>query len=119
MSTTPKNYLDLKENDVQFEVLGKLLVEKYSRALERSNGKPSSIIITAADKDQLSRMIRSRDSFVEALRYRLRSCPQDSSKSIHVITRQCRSLGLHREGTQNLLYVDAGQEVLINQKDVS
>ena len=96
--------LDLRQNDTQFQIIADIIVSKYERLLKAG---ARSFSVSLADKQQLDRMV-SRDSFVEAVRFRLQTCPEDSQNPIHVLTRKCRALGLHRSGNQNLLYAPPG-----------
>jgi hypothetical protein len=101
--------LNLTENDAQFLVFADVIVEKYGHFL--TNGA-RSFSVSIADKEQLDRMV-NRDSFVDAVRFRLRSCPENSMEPTHVAVRQCRALGLHRSGSQNPLFARAGTLISI------
>lgn len=98
--------LDLKHNDNSFHVVAKLLVGRFEDQL--SNNKVTSIRITAGDSYHLNRVVPEKNSFIEAVQFRLKSCPEESSKSIHVVTRQCQALGLDRNGEHNLLHAPIG-----------
>lgn len=104
-----KSSLNLRRNDTQFHVIAGLIVAKFEHFLTSG---AQSFAVSVGDKQQLDRMV-SRDNFVEAVRYRLQSCPERSMKPIHTLTRQCKALGLHRSGNQNLLYAPAGAIIQI------
>ena len=101
-STAPS--LNLRQNDSQFHVIAGFVVSKFEHFLT-SGAK--SFALSVDDKQQLDRIV-SRDNFVEAVRYRIQYCPKKPVKPIHVLTRHCHALGLHRSGNQNLLYAPAG-----------
>ncbi len=104
-----KSPLNLKENDIQFQIIADVIVSKYEHFLKTGT---KTFSVSIVDKQQLDRMV-ARDNFVEAVRFRLHSCPEDSQKQIHVLTRKCRALGLHRLGNQNLLFAPAGTVIEI------
>lgn len=103
--------LDLKHNDNGFQVIATLIVDRFQDQLRSG---VESIIVTATDKQYLDRIVPRKRDFIQALRWRLVDCPEHSTQPIHVVTRQCRALGLQREGNQNLLYASIGSLVLIN-----
>lgn len=103
-SESTRQSLDLRRNDVQFRIIADIIVSKYEHLLKAG---AKSFSVSIADKQQLDRMV-SRDNFVEAVRFRLQSCPENSQNPIHVVTRKCRALGLHRSGNQNLLFAPSG-----------
>jgi hypothetical protein len=127
ISTTPRSQtavggagpaaLDLRSNDNQFHVIATFIITKYEVAL---NSGATSITVTTQDKQQLDRMVLSRDNFVEAVRYRLKSSNTTGSSGmpIHAVTRKCQALGLHRERYENMLYVAPGTVVPINVSQV-
>lgn len=110
----PKPSLNLRSNDTQFHIIADLIVSKYDHLLQSG---AQSFSVSIEDKQQLDRMV-SRDSFVDAVRFRLESCPEQSQLPIHVITRKCRALGLHRMGNENLLYAPAGTMILIEVRNI-
>ena len=97
--------LNLKENDTQFLVLSEVILGMYGHLL--TNGA-TSFSVSLQDKVQLDRMMKNRDAFVDAVRFRLRFCPEDSSETVHVAVRNCRALGLHRSEAQNPLFASVG-----------
>jgi hypothetical protein len=99
-----KANLNLRRNDTQFHVIAGLIVSKFDHFLTAG---AKSFAVSINDKQQLDRMV-SRDNFVEAVRYRLQTCPAKSQKPIHILVRHCQALGLHRSGNKNLLYAPAG-----------
>ena len=103
-SESTRQSLDLRRNDIQFQIIADIIVSKYDHLLKSG---ARSFSVSLADKQQLDRMV-SRESVVEAVRFRLQSCPDNSQKPIHIVTRKCRALGLHRSGNQNLLYAPPG-----------
>jgi len=105
--------LDLKHNDNSFHVVAKLLVGRFEDQL--SDKKVKSIRLTAGDLYHLNRVVPEKNSFIEAIRYRLRKCPENPSKPIHLITLQCHALGLDREGEYNLLYAPIGSNFPISE----
>ena len=102
--TTPggSRNLDLKHNDNSFHVIASLVVDRFENQLK--SGAPS-IQVTRTDREQLDRMVPEgmRSNLVDAVGFRLQSSPEDSMQSIHILLRKCRSLGLDREGSQNVL----------------
>ena len=102
--------LNLKENDTQFLVLSEVILGKYGHFL--TNGA-TTFSVSLEDKVQLDRMLKNRDGFVDAVRFRLRSCPENSSQTVHVAVRNCRALGLHRSGAQNPLFARVGTLISI------
>jgi hypothetical protein len=117
-STTGSRNLDLKHNDNSFHVIVSLVVDRFENQLKL--GAPS-IQITRTDREQLDRMVPEslRGNLVDAVAFRLQSCPEDSMQSIHMLLRKCRSLGLDREGNQNVLMAPVNSVVLINRGSVS
>jgi hypothetical protein len=117
--TTPgSRNLDLKHNDNSFHVIASLLVDRFENQLKV--GAPS-IQITRTDREQLDRMVpeRMRSNLVDAVAFRLQNCPEDSMQSIHILLRKCRSLGLDREGSQNVLLAPVSTVVPITHIIVS
>jgi hypothetical protein len=110
--TTPRSQvLDLKRNDNSFHVIAKLIIDRFEDQL---NLHADSITITAGDRFHLDRVVPAKRGFVEAVQCRLEDCPENSTKSIHLVTRQCRALGLHLDGDQNLLFAPVGTVVKID-----
>jgi hypothetical protein len=110
--TTPRSQvLDLKRNDNSFHVIAKLIIDRFEDQL---NLNAATITVTAGDRFHLDRVVPAKRGFVEAVQYRLMDCPENSTKSIHLVTRQCRALGLHLDGDQNLLYAPVGTIVKID-----
>ena len=104
--------LDLRTNDNAFHVIAQVVVDKYD-----DHVTAKSLTVTAEDRLQLDRMVppHVRGSFIEALRFRLKTCPRDSSSPIHVLTRNCQSLGMDRVAAdQNLLLAPPGTVIPIN-----
>jgi hypothetical protein len=112
-TTTPPHsqVLDLKYNDNSYHVIAKLIIGRFE---DQFNLHSETITITAGDRYHLDRVVPTKTGFVEAVQYRLRDCPEDSQKSIHLITRQCRALGLHLEGEKNLLFAPVGTVIKID-----
>jgi len=102
--------LNLKDNDIQFLVISEVILGMYGHFL--TNGA-ESFSVSLQDKLQLDRMVKNRDAFADAVRFRLRSCPEDSSETVHVAVRNCRALGLHRSGAQNPLFASVGTMIPI------
>ncbi|KAG7352040.1 PLAC8 family domain containing protein [Nitzschia inconspicua] len=114
---TPRSQvLDLKRNDNSFHVIAKLIIDRFEDQLSTH---ASTITVTAGDRFHLDRVVPAKRGFVEAVQYRLANCPEDSTKPIHLVTRQCRALGLHLDGDQNLLYAPVGTIVNIDWSDGS
>lgn len=111
-ATTPRSQaLDLRHNDNAFQVIASLIVDKFDVHLRQ---QAVSITITLDDRQHLDRVVPDKKRFVDALSYRLQSCPERSMKPIHVVTRKCRSLGLDREGSQNILNAAVGSTVRLS-----
>jgi hypothetical protein len=111
-ATTPRSQaLDLKHNDNSFQVIASLIVDKFDAHLRL---KALSITMTLDDRQYLDRVVQDKKRFVDALRYRLETCPEHSMKTIHAVTRKCRSLGLDREGSQNILNAAIGSTVRLS-----
>mmetsp|Transcript_27253 Transcript_27253/g.74583 ORF Transcript_27253/g.74583 Transcript_27253/m.74583 type:complete len:615 (-) Transcript_27253:1571-3415(-) len=98
--------LDLKHNDNSFQIVASLIVDRFGEQMSSDGTK--RIRITAGDMYHLERVVPDKMSFIEAAKYRFKNCPQDSTKQIHVVTRQCHILGLDRDGEENLLYAPIG-----------
>jgi hypothetical protein len=94
--------LDLKHNDNSFHVVANLIVDRFMAKLEPG---ATTLVVTEEDQRHLEQMVPPsiRSNLVEAVRFRLANLPPDSEAPIHVLTRQCQELGLHREGDNNLL----------------
>jgi hypothetical protein len=91
-ASSGKRDLDLKHNDNTFHVLADLVVSHFID------------LNTSSDLDSIVPQ-SARKGFVEAVRYRLKyNCPPESEAQIHVLTRQCRELGLDREDASNPLF---------------
>ena len=87
-----KPALDLKRNDNSFYVIASLVVDRFSDKL-----RTDRFVLSASDKDHLDRVVPRKYDFIDALQFRLsNSLREDSLQPIHVITKQCRALGLHR-----------------------
>jgi hypothetical protein len=117
--TTPgSRNLDLSHNDNSFHVIASLVVDRFENQLKL--GAPS-LQITRTDREQLDRMVpeRMRTNLVDAVAFRLQSCPEDSMQSIHILLRKCRSLGLDREGSQNVLMAPVNTVIPITRGSVS
>lgn len=112
-ATSRSQALDLKHNDNSFHIIAKLLVDRFEEHLSNENVK--TIRLSAGDLYHLNRVVPGRQSFIEAVRYRLKECPDDSSKPIHLVTRQCHALGLDRDGEANLLYAPIGTNFPISR----
>lgn len=111
-SMTPRSQvLDLKRNDNSFHVIAKLIIDRFEDQLSTH---AETITVTAGDRFHLDRVVPAKKGFVEAVQFRLRDCPEDSNKPIHMVTRQCRALGLHLDGDQNLLHAPVGTIVKID-----
>jgi hypothetical protein len=109
---TPRSQaLDLKHNDNAFQVIASLIVDRFDRHLRL---QPVSITITVDDWQHLDRVVPDKKRFIDAVVYRLKSCPEHSMKPIHLVTRKCRSLGLDREGRQNILNAAVGSTVRLD-----
>ena len=106
--------LDLKHNDNSFHVIASLVVDRFEDQLK--SGAPS-IQITRTDREQLDRMVPEgmRSNLVDAVAFRLESSPEDSMQSIHILLRKCRSLGLDREGSENVLMAPVNTVVPITR----
>lgn len=98
----PKSYeqgrsqMDLKNNDNSFCVIADLVLQPFKRGATFS----------AEAHAQLDKAVPQhlRESFVEALRYRIaNNCPPGSSQHVHVVTRKCQVLGFDKEGDANPL----------------
>lgn len=105
--------LNLKENNTQFLVIAEVIVGKYEHHLKNGARQYS---VSISDKEQLERMV-NRDNFIDAVRYRLRKCPENSRESTHVLLRKCRALGLDRSGARNPLFARAGTLIDIEVSD--
>ena len=106
------NDLDLAHNDNSFHVIGGLIVEFFHSKQKAGN---DDLRLTPQDIAQLDRLAppRVRASFVEAVRYRFKAAPMDSTRSVHMLARQCHDLGLDAEGLYNPLLVAAEAEIVI------
>jgi hypothetical protein len=111
ISTPRSQVLDLKRNDNSFHVIAKLIIDRFE---DQISLHANTITITAGDRFHLDRVVPAKRGFVEAVQYRLMDCPEDSTKPIHLVTRQCRALGLHLEGDENLLYAPVGTIIRID-----
>jgi len=100
---------NLKENDEQFHAIAELILGRYGRFL--INGA-SSFSVSASDMQYFERIV-NRDSFVDALRFRVKSCPEKPSKPVHFAVRNCHALGLDRAGAQNPFYARPGSSIPI------
>eukprot|EP00536_Pseudo-nitzschia_multiseries_P004666 jgi/Psemu1/64722/estExt_Genemark1.C_790037 len=98
--------LDLKNNDNSFQIVASLIVDRFEEHL--SNDETKRIRVTAGDMYHLERVIPDKKSFIDAVQYRFNNCPETSTKQLHVLTRQCHTLGLDREGEDNLLFAPIG-----------
>lgn len=106
MSPRARN-LDLSHNDNAFHVLADLVVKHFNE--KKAAGVTT---FTQADRAALEPMMTDsvRLSFVEAVRYRLvHNCPADSETNLHILTRQCRELGLDQDGERNPLLATTGE----------
>ena len=104
--------LDLKHNDNSYHVVATLIVDRFEEQLSNENVK--SFIVTAGDMYHMNRVVPDKKGFIEAVQYRFMSCPEDSSKPIHLVTRQCHALGLDRKGEYNLLHAPIGSNFQIS-----
>lgn len=106
------NDLDLAHNDNSFHVIGGLIVEFFHSKQKAGN---DDLRLTPQDIAQLDRLAppRVRASFVEAVRFRFKAAPMDSTRSVHMLARQCHDLGLDAEGLYNPLLVAAEAEIVI------
>ena len=98
--------LDLKNNDNSFQIVASLIVDRFEEQL--SNDEIKGIQVTAGDMYHLERIVPDKKRFIDAIKYRAKNCPENSSKPIHVVTRQCHALGLDRKGENNLLFAPIG-----------
>ena len=98
--------LDLKHNDDSFQIVASLIVDRFEDHL--SNRETKSIRITAGDTYHMERVVPDKKQFIDAVKYRIQNCPENSSKQIHKVTRQCHVLGLDRKGESNLLFAPIG-----------
>lgn len=88
--------LDLKHNDNSFHVVADLVLQPFKRGGTLSPEAQAQL--HGAVSQQM------RESFVEALQYRLKNnCPPGSSQHIHVVTRKCQVLGFDKEASENPL----------------
>jgi hypothetical protein len=111
-ASTPRSQaLDLKRNDNSFHVIAKLIIDRFENQLSLQS---DSFTITAGDRFHLDRVVPAKRGFVEAVQYRLMCMPENSAKSIHLVTRQCRALGLHLEDDRNLLFAPVGTIIKID-----
>ena len=111
-TATPRSQvLDLKHNDNSYHVIAKLIIDRFEDQL---NLHSETITVTAGDRFHMDRVVPTKTGFVEAVQYRLRECPPDSTKPIHLITRKCHALGLHLDGDKNLLYAPVGTVIKID-----
>lgn len=101
-----KQALDLKYNDNSFHIVASLIVDRFDEHL--SNKETRSFQVTAGDMYHMERVVPDKKRFIEAVKYRVETCPEDSMKPIHVVTRQCHALGLDRRGVRNLLSAPIG-----------
>ena len=106
------NDLDLSHNDNSFHVIGGLIVEFFHSKQKAGN---DDLRLTPQDIAQLDRLAppRVRASFVEAVRHRFRTAPMDSTRSVHMLARQCHDLGLDAEGRRNPLLVATEAQIVI------
>jgi len=98
--------LDLKSNDNSFQIVANLIVDRFEEQL--SNDAIKGIHVTAGDMYHLERIVPDKKRFIDAIKYRFTNCPDNSSKPIHVVTRQCHALGLDRKEAKNLLFAPIG-----------
>ena len=105
-SSTPTQALDLKHNDNAFHIVATLLVDRFEEQLLDKNTK--SIRVKAGDMYHMERVVPDKDTFIEAVQFRVINCPENSTASIHELTRRCQALGLHRKGKDNLLHAPIG-----------
>ena len=105
--------LDLRTNDNQFHVIASLIVDKFEKVLTSG---VESFLLTPGDRLQLDRLVpvRVRQNFVEAVNLRLKSCPPQITRPIHVVLRKCEALGLDRNGPQNLLFAPEGTIIYVH-----
>lgn len=95
-SSQGRSQLDLMVNDNSFSVIADIVLQPFKKGAALS--KEDCAQIDAAVPPQV------RQSFVEAVRYRLEhNCPPGSSEHIHVVTRKCQVLGFDKEGSANPL----------------
>lgn len=88
--------LDMMVNDNSFSVIADIVLQPFKK----------SATLSPQDSAQLEAALplTVRQSFVEAVRYRLENnCPPGSSEQIHVVTRKCQELGFDKEGNANPL----------------
>lgn len=93
--SSSRRSLDLAHNDNAFHVIANIVVER----LEQGDG-------TLTNHDGLDQTVPPsiRESFCQAVRYRLRyNNPANSQAHVHVLTRKCGEYGLDNEGLENPL----------------
>lgn len=100
--------LDLKKNDGQFYVIANLIVSKYEDEIKYQHG---SITLSEDDKRHFDR-ITSKENFVEAVQYRLKQSTLKGSTDVTL--EQCRILGLHESGANNILFAPVGSKVTLH-----
>lgn len=111
VTTSKSQVLDLKRNDNSFHVIAKLIIDRFE---DQFNLHTESITVTAGDRFHLDRVVPAKAGFVEAVQYRMMDCHAESTKPIHIVTRQCHALGLHQIGEKNLLYAPVGTVIKID-----
>mmetsp|Transcript_8971 Transcript_8971/g.21898 ORF Transcript_8971/g.21898 Transcript_8971/m.21898 type:complete len:535 (+) Transcript_8971:87-1691(+) len=105
--------LNLKHNDDAFHIVAKLLVDRFEEQLSDKNTK--SIRVKAGDMYHIERVVPDKAAFIDAVQFRVKNCPENSTKSIHELTRRCEALGLHRSEKKNLLYAPIGSIYYISE----
>ena len=92
--------LDLMHNDNAFHVIADLVLQPFKRGANLSPEARAQLDSTVPQQ--------MRESFVEAVRYRLQhNCPPGSSQHIHAVTRKCQVLGFDKERSTNPLLAAA------------
>lgn len=114
IATPRSQVLDLTRNDNSFHVIAKLIIDRFEDQLKLH---ADTITITAGDRFHLDRVVPTKKNFVEAVQYRLQNCSDQSTKPIHLVTRQCRALGLHFDGDRNILFAPVGTIIKIDVSD--
>jgi hypothetical protein len=114
MPGTPRSRdLDLKHNDNSFGVFANLIVDRFE---DKLNSGVSSFALSTGDRDYLDRTVqpRVRQALVDAVQYRLETCPPDSQHYVHVVLRKCQALGLDKDGDENILFASAFTTIVIH-----
>ena len=103
--------LDLMVNDNSFSVIADIVLQPFKK--ETSLSPEEFAKLDAAVPAQV------RQSFVEAVRYRLENnCPPGSSQHIHIVTRKCKVLGFDKMGSGNpLLSIGMTETVSVVEED--